>query len=283
MTVFQKSSSFVFIGILLCAQSAFARTNVEKELRSTLVGTAQPLKTTCPQRKLDFDSQGTLIQTCSETSWKVYSLFRVKKVKLHKSDLELLGSLEIDTAIAAQPGTPLSISRDLAITFQLPAPLSDMASANKVLAVAFDTDAEWKEKLARYNKPSPPYKANAMQPPNSPPSSENGTKEPDGLSPDPPVYKAMPHGVTPPVAIFQPDPEYSEKARHDRLQGEVVLSVVVSATGRPEMIRLLGKRLGSGLDEQAIATVSRWEFEPGKKNGQPVAVMIAVEMSFHLL
>jgi TonB family protein len=37
-----------------------------------------------------------------------------------------------------------------------------------------------------------------------------------------------------------------------------------------------------GLDEKAIEAVSRWRFEPGLKNGQPVAVQIGVEVVFRL-
>jgi len=37
-----------------------------------------------------------------------------------------------------------------------------------------------------------------------------------------------------------------------------------------------------GLDEKAIEAVRTWQFEPARKNGQPVAVQINVEVSFRL-
>jgi periplasmic protein TonB len=37
-----------------------------------------------------------------------------------------------------------------------------------------------------------------------------------------------------------------------------------------------------GLDEQAVNAVERWKFEPAKKDGQPVPVMINVEVNFRL-
>jgi len=37
-----------------------------------------------------------------------------------------------------------------------------------------------------------------------------------------------------------------------------------------------------GLDEQAVAAVQKWKFEPGMKDGQPVAVEMSVIVDFQL-
>jgi protein TonB len=89
-------------------------------------------------------------------------------------------------------------------------------------------------------------------------------------------------GVSAPVATFQPDPEYSEEARKAKYQGEVWLTVIVGTDGRAHDIRV-SRSLGLGLDEKAIESVKTWKFEPGKKDGVPVAVQISVEVAFHLL
>jgi TonB family protein len=88
-------------------------------------------------------------------------------------------------------------------------------------------------------------------------------------------------GVTPPRPIFSPDPEFSEEARKAKYQGTCTLMIVVSADGRPTNIRVVNS-LGMGLDEKAIETVKTWRFEPGKKDGHPVNVEMAVEVDFHL-
>jgi protein TonB len=88
-------------------------------------------------------------------------------------------------------------------------------------------------------------------------------------------------GVAPPRAIYSPDPEFSEEARKAKYQGTCTLLLVVSADGRPTNIRVANS-LGMGLDEKAIETVKTWRFEPGQKDGHPVAVEIAVEVDFHL-
>jgi len=88
-------------------------------------------------------------------------------------------------------------------------------------------------------------------------------------------------GVSPPVAIYKPDPEFSEEARKAKYQGVCLLGLVVGSDGRPRNIRVLSS-LGMGLDEKAIEAVKNWKFEPAMKEGHPVNVEIAVEVEFHL-
>jgi len=88
-------------------------------------------------------------------------------------------------------------------------------------------------------------------------------------------------GVSAPKVLYDPDPEYSEEARKAKYQGTVVLWLVVSPEGKPQQIRVQ-RSLGMGLDEKAIEAVRQWRFEPAKKDGQPVPVMINVEVNFRL-
>jgi TonB family protein len=88
-------------------------------------------------------------------------------------------------------------------------------------------------------------------------------------------------GVTAPKVIYDPEPEYSEEARKAKYQGTVVLSLVVGPDGVPRDISV-SRSLGLGLDEKAVETVKTWRFDPGKKDGKPVAVYASVEVVFHL-
>jgi protein TonB len=88
-------------------------------------------------------------------------------------------------------------------------------------------------------------------------------------------------GVSPPRPIYKPDPEFSEEARKAKYQGVCTLGMIVGVDGRPSNIKVLGS-LGMGLDEKAIEAVKNWRFEPGMKDGHPVATQIAVEVDFHL-
>jgi TonB family protein len=89
-------------------------------------------------------------------------------------------------------------------------------------------------------------------------------------------------GVSSPVPIFKPEPEYSEEARKAKFQGAVLLSIVVNADGSTSNIRVV-RPLGLGLDEKAIEAVAKWKFRPSLKDGKPVAVSANVEVNFRLL
>jgi len=88
-------------------------------------------------------------------------------------------------------------------------------------------------------------------------------------------------GVTSPVAKFTPDPDFSEEARKAKYQGIVTLAAVIGPDGRPRNLRVV-HALGMGLDEKALERVRTWLFEPGKRNGQPVAVAMTLEVDFRL-
>ncbi len=88
-------------------------------------------------------------------------------------------------------------------------------------------------------------------------------------------------GVSEPHAIYKPEPEYSPEARQAKLQGTVILSLVVGADGKAHAIHV-ERSLGMGLDERAIEAVRQWRFEPAQKDGKPVAVAVSVEVSFRL-
>ena len=64
-------------------------------------------------------------------------------------------------------------------------------------------------------------------------------------------------------------------------EGTCVLELVVDAEGMPRDIKVT-RAIGMGLDDKALEAVRQWRFKPGMKDGEPVAVRINVETSFHL-
>ena len=87
--------------------------------------------------------------------------------------------------------------------------------------------------------------------------------------------------ITPPKLTLHKEPEFSELARRMKYQGTEVLGLTVTPDGLPAKVHVVNP-LGCGLDAQAVRAVEGWRFKPAEKDGQPVAVEIAVEVDFHL-
>jgi protein TonB len=95
------------------------------------------------------------------------------------------------------------------------------------------------------------------------------------------IYKIGEIGVTAPIPKFTPEPDFSEEARKAKYQGTVTLAAIIGPDGKPRSVRVVHS-LGMGLDEKAMEKVRTWLFEPGKKDGQPVAVAMTLEVDFRL-
>ena len=87
-------------------------------------------------------------------------------------------------------------------------------------------------------------------------------------------------GVTRPKVLQNPMPQFTEKARKERIQGVVLLSGYVGADGRYHDAKV-EHPLDPGLDANALEAVRHWEFSPCTKDGQPVNCKMSVEVNFH--
>jgi periplasmic protein TonB len=91
------------------------------------------------------------------------------------------------------------------------------------------------------------------------------------------------NGVTHPMCVSCPDPKYTEAARRAKINGTVVLSVTVGADGVAHDIQIV-KSPGHGLDQQAVNAVQAWVFKPAMgPDGNPVAVVVSIQVTFRLL
>jgi TonB family protein len=88
-------------------------------------------------------------------------------------------------------------------------------------------------------------------------------------------------GVLPPKLLSKVDPIYTPEAKAAKIEGTVVLKCIINAEGAAEEISVVTS-LDSGLDQRAIDAVSQWTFQPGTKDGQPVAVWANIEVHFRL-
>jgi periplasmic protein TonB len=90
-------------------------------------------------------------------------------------------------------------------------------------------------------------------------------------------------GVTLPSVVREVRPEYTPAAQAARIEGKVLLGIVVTAAGAVDVVTVdRSLDMTYGLDEQAVKAIKQWEFKPGTKDGKPVAVRVHVEMNFTL-
>jgi TonB family protein len=102
---------------------------------------------------------------------------------------------------------------------------------------------------------------------------EPRTTRPDDPGRDPAVMPALVHSVA---------PEYTPEARRARIQGVVILDVIVEKDGTVSAASVL-KPLPFGLTEQAVAAVKQWRYAPGKDaRGTPMRSIVNVRIAFSL-
>jgi protein TonB len=88
-------------------------------------------------------------------------------------------------------------------------------------------------------------------------------------------------GVSNPVLIFAPDPEFSDEARRAKYQGVCVVGLIVDSQGNPQHVRIV-RPLGMGLDEKAMEAVRQYKFKPAEFKGRAVAVEVNIEVNFRI-
>ncbi len=89
-------------------------------------------------------------------------------------------------------------------------------------------------------------------------------------------------GVEPPQLRRRVTPEYTDDALARKIEGVVILEVVILKSGRVGPARVI-RSLDDGLDAKAIAAVRDWLFVPGSFRGEAVDVLAEIEVEFRLL
>jgi TonB family protein len=91
------------------------------------------------------------------------------------------------------------------------------------------------------------------------------------------------NGVEIPQLIRQVKPSYTSEAMRAKVQGVVLLECVVQTDGGVGNCSVQ-KSLDSnfGLDQEAIKAARQWRFRPGTRFGEPVPVLVTIELTFTL-
>ncbi|HTQ95735.1 MAG TPA: energy transducer TonB [Candidatus Acidoferrum sp.] len=102
----------------------------------------------------------------------------------------------------------------------------------------------------------------------------------EGAGDDPGQYGPASSQVT---CLYCPQPPYTDEARKVKLQGKVLIRVLVGTDGRAQRIQVL-QGLGLGLEERTVETVKGWKFSPARgANKQAIPAWVTIETRFQLL
>jgi TonB family protein len=87
--------------------------------------------------------------------------------------------------------------------------------------------------------------------------------------------------ISPAEILSKPTPLYSQEAKNLRIEGEVLLEVVLEASGSLHVVRLV-RGLGHGLDDNAVKAAEKIHFKPAMKDGQPADSTVVLHIIFQL-
>jgi protein TonB len=101
--------------------------------------------------------------------------------------------------------------------------------------------------------------------------------------PAPPERTVTGSGVdSPPRILTRSEPEYPVNARRLRVEGTVLLNVLVGTDGRVRDVKVLEADGGKLLSPAAVDAVRKWTFTPAMRSGRPVECWHKVPIRFAL-
>ncbi|HEX3155100.1 MAG TPA: energy transducer TonB [Candidatus Angelobacter sp.] len=270
-----RKTSFLFLAVLLF-QTAIAHADSLKDaLNHKYKNQILALRSPFTKGDLKFDSAGQSLRSAKSSGWLLYGAIYVEKLSLSSNTLRLEGR-RATYYDEKKSGKRMLLTYDKTrhIEIHLDQPLNSLDDADAIMERIFflgpDAVDHIRPEFRRADDNTPDSEIYHVSEPaftrtgaNAPASSDNNVK------------------VLPARAIYTPEPEFSEQARHAKYQGTVVLTLVIDKAGKISRIRV-DRPLGMGLDENVMEGVEQWRFSPAMRNGEPVAVAMQIEVSFNL-
>jgi len=253
-----RKTSLLFLAVLLFQADVAHCESIKDALNHKYKNHILALRSPFTATDQKFDSAGHSLNAPPNSAWLLYGGIYVDKLNLSSETLRLEGprAAFADQKIDGKP-VLVRFSKSQRIEIHLDQPFKSFEGAQAVLGRVFflGTDA------AEHDKPE--------------------LRRADDNIPDDQIYDYRQDGVKAPKGLSTPPPDFSEEARGAKFQGEVTLSLVVDKAGNVARIRL-DKVLGHGLDEQSMQAIKAWQFVPGTRNGEPVAIREPVSVGFSL-
>ena len=232
--------------------------STEEHLQQELKGHTFIIRNFYTNSTLEYDLNGALQSKPEGPVWQDAGV-RIDDVKLDRDKLELKGTRVSSPQPADAQTRQSPRDRDIKIQIMFGDIAPDESKLDEVIHKVFLTKNDG---IAGLERSADVERVESLP-----------LASPDSLF--------QPHSVTAPVVLNAPDPDYSEEARRKKIEGTVLLWILVGEDGRVHDAQIT-RSLGSGLDQEAIKAVRRWTFKPATKNGAPVETKMNVQVSFHL-
>jgi TonB family protein len=290
-------ATFSLLTCVLCSSLACHGEDLEAALAQKYENTIVILRHPVTSDSQRYNAAGELLSQGSEGPWTVYGGIEISKVHLSPAQLSIEGKRRVYGFDSGRNRLlPVKIKEKNKIRVQLKialdSPLSDIDQANAIIHRILTTSEQelitvvpdyWRPFLIKQY--GPPKGDNPTSGKNDP-----NTSVPMALASPAPLFapddvvqlgKVALKAVRPPQPVFTPQPEFPDAAKHFKFHGIVTLTAIIDTNGRVNRPKIL-RPAGLGLDEQAIRTVLTWKFKPALRNGEPVAVAMALEIAFNL-
>jgi len=85
----------------------------------------------------------------------------------------------------------------------------------------------------------------------------------------------------PPVAVRTVAPEFPYEMKRNGVSGLVTVSCMIDAQGNVQEPKV-EKSTAAAFEQPALEAVQKWKFKPAKRDGNPVAMRIAIPIKFVL-
>ncbi|WP_353069800.1 energy transducer TonB [Tunturibacter empetritectus] len=219
---------------------------------------------------MHFDSNGTLIGKSGRVTFTVCG-FDLKSVKLKPDKLILEGP---------RVGLELADNKQNRVHLDSPIHIEIDASPSGDYGPALDAVfVDGLDKLV----PSMPYYWKNYAEKNFLPTSTTTTPAATSADSDSQSPNTRPRkiggAITPPKVVRYVNPNYNNVAKDKKYSGTVLMNLWVGSNGAISHLSVR-RALGLGMDEDAMAAVQQYTFEPAKENGKPVTVELNIETAF---
>jgi len=265
----------MLVTLLLVVGPATARggdlKDVERSLNHEFKGKTVTLRNYYRGERLAYNADGELLSGKAPGTWTLDSHLQVEAIKVKSDRLEMRGYRSLAAFDTRKGEWHGFFGREVLIEIAAPQGELTLDRAHELLLKVFFQRAEEIKALV------PSYWNPIVE-----------DKKPDQIKPGErgsldgnPIESVSPqNGVSAPIRVFTPQPEYTDGALQNKLSGTIKLAIIVDGSGSVRDVLEVSPPLGRGLDQSAIEMVRSWKFKPALKAGVPVPVRAVVETTF---